>query len=183
VLNADECRYVYLVNNIPASAVDGNLGRSTLTAEARTGTGAAGTVFAGQGTGGTDAVVGTTLATDVAQGEYLVQGVAVTAAKTQAVVDQFGGSRPIPRATITYTVAVNAVGTGTATASMFIDNIPAGTTYVPGSLTLNGTSLSDNADADAGTYETAPQPRVRVSLGDLKQSDGTQTIRFAATIN
>jgi uncharacterized repeat protein (TIGR01451 family) len=183
LLNADECRYVFVVNNIPGSAVDGNLGRSALTAEARTGTGAAGTVFAGQGVSGTDAVVGSTLATDVAQGEYLVQGVTVTAAKTQTVVDQFGGSRPIPQATITYSVAVNAVGTGTATASMFSDNIPAGSTYVPGSLRLNGTPLSDNADADVGAYEAAPQARVRVSLGNLRQVDGTQTIQFAVIIN
>jgi uncharacterized repeat protein (TIGR01451 family) len=182
-LNPDECRYVYVVNNIPASVVDGQIGQSSLTAEARTGTGAAGTVFAGQGVAGTDAIVGTTLATDVAQGEYLVQGVTVTAAKTQTVLDEFGGARPMPRATITYTVAVNAVGTGTASASAFADNIPAGTTYVPGSLTLNGTPLTDNADADVGAYETAPQPRVRVALGDLKQADGTKTIQFAVTIN
>jgi uncharacterized repeat protein (TIGR01451 family) len=182
-LNPDECRYVYLVNNIPASATDGQIGQSSLTAEARTGTGPAGTVFAGQGALGTDAVVGTTLATDVAQGDYLVQGVTITAAKTQTVLDEFGGARPIPHATITYTVAVNAVGTGTATASVFADNVPAGTTYVPGSLTLNGGPMTDNADADVGAYETVPQPRVRVALGDLKQTDGTQTIRFAVTIN
>lgn len=183
LLNADECRYVYVVNNIPASVVDGNIGQSSLTAEARTGTGPQGTVFATQGEGGTDAVVGTTGADDVAQGEYLVEGVTVTAAKTQTVLDEFGGARPIPRATITYTVAVNAVGTGTATASVFMDNIPAGTAYVPGSLTLNGGPLTDNADLDVGVYETTPQPRVRVSLGDLEQADGTQTIQFAVVIN
>jgi len=183
VLNADECRYVFVVNNIPSSVVDGNTGRSTLTAEARTGSGTQGQVFAGQGVGGTDAVVGVTLADDVAQGEYLVQGVTVTAVKTQAVVDTLGGNRPLPRATITYSIAVNAVGTGTATGSAFTDNIPAGTTYVTGSLTLNGTPLSDAADLDAGVYEAAPVARVRVSLGNLTQAGGTQTIQFAVTID
>ena len=183
LLNADECRYVYVVNDIPASVVDNNFGRSTLTAEARTGNDVQGTVFAGQGEGGTDAVVGTTGADDVAQGEYLVQGVTVTAAKTQTVLDQFGGARPLPQATITYTIAVNAVGSGTAAATIFTDNIPAGTTYVPGSLTLNGTPLTDTVDGDDGVYEAVPLARVRVSLGDLIQADGTQTIQFAVIIN
>jgi uncharacterized repeat protein (TIGR01451 family) len=175
--------YVYLVNNIPASAVDNNIGRSTLNASARTGTGAAGTVFAGQGASGTDAVVGTTTASDLGQGEYLVQGIAVTAVKSQTVVDQFGGARPLPGARINYSIVVNAVGSGTATTSVFADNIPAGTTYVAGSLTLNSGALTDVADGDVGAYETAPQPRVRVQLGNLTQASGSQTIQFAVVIN
>jgi uncharacterized repeat protein (TIGR01451 family) len=182
-LTADGFVYVYLVNNIPASAVDNNTGRSTLNASARTGTGAAGTVFAGQGASGTDAVVGTTTASDLGQGEYLVQGIAVTAVKSQTVVDQFGGSRPLPGARINYSIVVNAVGSGTATTSVFADNIPAGTTYVTGSLTLNSGALTDVADGDVGAYETAPQPRVRVQLGNLTQASGSQTIQFAVVIN
>ncbi|HEV7607243.1 MAG TPA: hypothetical protein VGO61_07890 [Steroidobacteraceae bacterium] len=175
--------YVYLVNNIPGSVSDNNIGRSTLTASARTGTGAAGTVFAGQGLLGTDAVVGTTTASALAQGEYLVQGIAVTATKSQVVVDQFGGAHPLPGARINYSIVVNAVGSGTATTSVFADNIPAGTTYLPGTLTLNSAALTDTADADAGAYETTPQPRVRVQLGNLTQASGTQTIQFAVRIN
>ena len=60
VLNADAFVTVLVVNNIPATVVDGNRGLSRLTADARTGTGTPGTTFAGQGAGGTDAVVGTT---------------------------------------------------------------------------------------------------------------------------
>jgi uncharacterized repeat protein (TIGR01451 family) len=181
-LVADGFVYVYLVNNIPNTVTDGNTGRATLTASARTGTGPQGTVFAGQGTGSTDAVVGTTTASDVDQGEYLVQGVTVTAAKSQVVLDQFGGARPLPGARITYTIVVNAVGTGTASTSIFADDIPAGTAYVAGTLTLNSAPLTDGADVDAGTYETTPTPRVRVQLGDLKQASGTQTIQFAVLI-
>lgn len=182
-LAADGFVYVYLVNNIPTSVTDGNTGRVTLTAASRTGTGPQGTVFAGQGTAGTDAVVGTTTASDVDQGEYLVEGIAVTAVKSQVVLDQFGGARPLPGARITYTIVVNAVGTGTATTSVFADNIPAGTAYVPGTLTLNSAALSDGADADAGAYEATPTPRVRVQLGNLMQASGTQTIQFAVLIN
>lgn len=182
-LSADGFVYVYLVNNIPGSVADGNIGRSTLTASARTGTGAAGTVFAGQGAGGTDAVVGNTTAVDVDQGAYLVQGVTVTATKSQAVVDQFGGTHALPGARINYSIVVNAVGTGTAATAVFADNIPAGTSYVPGTLTLNGGALTDTADGDVGAYETTPQPRVRVQLGNLLQASGTQTIQFAVLIN
>ena len=54
-------------------------------------------------------------------------------------------------------------GSGTATATMFTDNIPAGTTYVPGSLTpQRHAALGHGVDADAGVYETAPAARVRV---------------------
>ncbi|HEU4591839.1 MAG TPA: hypothetical protein VFS13_13115 [Steroidobacteraceae bacterium] len=182
-LDPDGSVIVFLVNNIPAAVVDGNSGFSSLTASARTGTGAPGTVFAGQGDGGVDAVVGTSQATQAAQGAYLVEGVTITANKTQAVVDQFGGTSPIPNAVINYTITINAVGTGTALASVFTDKIPAGTTYVAGSLRLNSAVMTDNADADVGFYETSPEPRVRVQLGDLTQTSGTQTVQFAVRIN
>jgi uncharacterized repeat protein (TIGR01451 family) len=183
LLIADAHVYIHLVNNIPTTVADGNLGRSTLTASARTGSGTQGTVIAGQGTAGTDAVVGVTHALDLAQGEYEVLGVTVTATKSQAVVDQFGGSHPLPGANINYTIVVNAVGTGTAATAVFADNIPAGTSYVPGTLTLNGGALTDTADGDVGAYETTPQPRVRVQLGNLLQSSGTKTIQFSVVIN
>ena len=183
LLNADAFVTVFVVNDIPNSLADGNLGRSSLTADARTGTGAPGTVYAGQGVSGTDAVVGTTGAASIGTGAYLVQGVAIVANKSQTVVDQFGGSSPIPGASINYTIAVSATGTGSATGVDFIDNIPANTTYVPGTLTLNSVALTDGADADAGAYETTPTTRVRVTLGTLTQASGTQTVQFAVRIN
>jgi uncharacterized repeat protein (TIGR01451 family) len=182
-LLADGFITVFVLNGIPATVVDGNIGRSNLTADARTGTGAPGTVFAGQGVGGTDAVIGTTGGDGVAQGEYVVEGIAITAVKTQTVLDQFGGARPVPGARINYSIVVNATGTGTATAAMFTDNVPSGTTYVAGTLRLNTVVLSDNADADVGAFEASPQARVRVQLGNLSAASGTQTITFAVTIN
>jgi len=183
VLNADAFVTVLVVNAIPAGVVDGNRGFTRLLADARTGTGAPGTTYAGQGAGGTDAVVGTTGADGEATGEYLVSGVTVNAVKTQAVADQFGGTRPIPGARINYTIVVSATGTGTASASVFNDDIPANTTYVPGTLRLNSVALSDGADADAGDFSTTPAARVRVQLGNLTQASGSQTIQFAVTIN
>jgi len=183
VLNADAFVTILVVNDIPGSVVDGNRGFSRLTADARTGTGTPGTTFAGQGVSGTDAVVGTTGADGEATGEYLVAGVAVNAVKSQVVVDQFGGARPVPGARINYSIVVSATGTGTALNPIFTDSIPANTSYVPGTLRLNAAVITDNADADAGDYLATPTARVRVALGNLTQASGSQTITFAVTIN
>ena len=174
---------VLLVNNIPNGLVNADRGFSRLAATSRTGSGAPGTAFAGQGQGGTDAVVGTSGAAAAGTGTYLVTDIAVSAVKSATVVDQFGGARPIPGARITYQVVVTAAGSGTATASQFSDNVPANTTFFPGSLKLNNAVLTDVADADAGTFLTNPQPQVRVALGNLTQASGPQTITFVVTIN
>ena len=183
VLNADAFVTVLVVNDIPAGVADGNRGFARLTVTARTGTGAPGTAYAGQGASGTDAVVGVTGADGEATGEYLVAGIALNVVQTQAVSDQFGGTRPLPGATITYTFVVNASGTGSAATPVFYNDIPTYTTYVPGSLRLNSGALSDVADADAGSFLTTPNARVSVQLGALTQASGSQTIQFAVTIN
>lgn len=182
-LNADAFVTVLVVNDIPGGVTDGNRGLSRLTATARTGTGAPGAAFAGQGSSGTDAVVGTTGGGGEATGEYLVAGIAVNAVKSATVADQFGGTRPVPGARINYTIVVSASGTGTAATAVFNDAIPANTTYVPGTLRLNSAVLSDAADVDAGDFSTTPTARVRVQLGNLTQASGSQTIQFAVTIN
>ena len=183
LLNRDTSVTVLVVNDIPATVVDGNVGITRLTADARTGSGTSGTIFAGQGASGTDAVVGLSGALAFGTGQYQVGGVTVTAVKSQTVVDQFGGSRPLPTARINYTVTVQAVGTGNAANTVFSDDIPANTTYVPGTLRLNSTLLSDTAADDAGEFSSTPGPHVRVALGTLNQASGTQTIQFAVTIN
>lgn len=53
ILLADESVDVLLVNDIPASVTNGDLGRSELIAAAATGSGVPGTVYAGLGDGGT----------------------------------------------------------------------------------------------------------------------------------
>lgn len=183
VLAADESRDVFIVNDIPGTVINGQLGLSSLTASAVTGTGAPGTEYAGQGDGGVDAVIGTTggEATDI--GEYLVSDVMISVIKSQLVTDPFGGSQPIPGATITYTVTVEVTSAGTATASVLSDPIPTYTTFLPGSITLNALSLSDAADADAGEYDTSGTPSVVVRLGDLVLADGIQTVVFQVTID
>jgi len=186
VLNADGFVTVLVVNDIPAGVVDTNTGVTRLTADARTGTGAAGTTFAGAGNGlggAVDAVVGTSGADGEADSTYVVGGVSLTASKTQAVVDQFGGTQPVPGARINYSIVINVTGSGTAANAVFTDNIPANTTYVAGTLRLNTLQLSDGADADAGDYTAAAPAHVRVALGSLTTASGPQTVTFAVTIN
>jgi uncharacterized repeat protein (TIGR01451 family) len=179
---ADASVAVLLVNNIPAGLPDGEYGRSELTATASTGTGAPGTVLPGQGTGGVDVVIGTSGGEAAVFGQYLIGDVLLSAVKSQAVLDPFGGSQPIPGAAITYQVVVTATGTGTAIGVAFTDPIPASTTYVAGSLRLNGTALTDAGDADAGSFILGPA-RVAVALGDLTSAAGPQTIDFRVTID
>jgi uncharacterized repeat protein (TIGR01451 family) len=181
-LAADGSVAVLLVNNIPAGLPDGGYGRSELSATANTGTGAPGTVLPGQGSGGVDAVVGTSGGEAAVFGQYLIGDILLSAVKSQAVQDPFGGSQPIPGAAIAYQIVVTATGTGTAVGAALTDPIPTNTTYVAGSLRLNGAPLTDTADGDAGSFASGPA-RVAVSLGDLTAATGPQTIDFRVTIN
>jgi len=63
------------------------------------------------------------------------------------------------------------------------DPVPDYTTYVPGSLVLNGVAQSDAADADAGELDVSARPTIVVRLGDLTLADGTQTIVFQVSID
>jgi uncharacterized repeat protein (TIGR01451 family) len=182
VLAADGSVAVLLVNNIPTGLPDGEYGRSELTATSKTGTGAPGTTLPGQGSGGVDAVIGTSGGQAAVFGQYLVGDILLSAVKSQAVQDPFGGSQPIPGAAIAYQIVVTATGTGTALGVAFNDAIPASTTYVAGSLRLNGAPLSDAADGDAGSFALGPA-RVAVTLGSLTSAAGPQTIDFRVTIN
>ncbi|MDX1518252.1 MAG: hypothetical protein R3288_15505 [Woeseiaceae bacterium] len=183
VLAADESVDVFLVNDIPGGVVNGNIGRSELTATSSTGTGAPGTEFAGQGDGGVDAIIGTTGGAASTQGEYLVSDVQINVVKSQVVNDQFGGNQPVPGATITYTITVEVIGSGTATASAVNDEIPTFTSYVPASITLNAGAITDAAGDDAGEFDTTVVPTVVVRLGDLTAADGVQTVEFQVTID
>jgi uncharacterized repeat protein (TIGR01451 family) len=183
VLAPDASVNVLLVNDIPASVTDGQRGFGQLTATAVTGADVPGTVFAGAGDGGTDAVIGGTGGEQDQVGEYLVAAVDVSIVKTQAVSDPFGGAEPVPGATIRYTVTIEVLSSGTARDSVFADPIPTYTTYVPDSLTLNTVSLSDATDADAGEIDNTGAPSVVIRLGDLTSAAGVQTVEFDVTID
>ena len=182
-LAADESVTLLVLNDIPADATNGQIGRSQLRAASTTGTGIRGTVIADAGDAGVNALIGSSGGIGVSSGDYFVDGVLLSVVKSVAVTDPDGGTSPMPGATLTYSIDVDVVGNGVAESSTFSDPLPADTTYVPSSLELNGTPLSDLADGDAGEYSTAGGNEIVVRLGDLDQATGTQTVRFQVTIN
>jgi uncharacterized repeat protein (TIGR01451 family) len=113
----------------------------------------------------------------------VVSSATLNISKTAVVLDQYGGSQPITGATIRYTLAVTAVGTGTAMNVVITDLIPTNTTYTPGTLRLNGAALSDAADADAGDVGGTTPGTVTVRPGNLTSASPVQTITFDVRIN
>jgi uncharacterized repeat protein (TIGR01451 family) len=184
VLAADATQLVFVVSDIPAALNNNDVGLASLTAEAITaqatpGVDAPGTSFAGQGTNGSDAVVGGTQADASGQNGYVASQIATTLAKSQSVLDSFGNANAIPGAVITYTLTFSVVGAGNLSGSQITDAIPANTTYKPNSLTLNTLPLSDLADADAGSASAAG---IVVNLGTVT-APATHTVTFQVTIN
>ncbi|WP_036857600.1 DUF11 domain-containing protein [Erythrobacter cryptus] len=170
---------IFVIVEVPASVSDGAQSSVELTATAVTGTGAPGTIFAGQGSGGGDAVVGTTTASALARGELVAGVVSVALTKAVALRDPFGGSEAVPGSIATFTITANVTGSGSVAGLVVTDAIPAGTRYVPGSLTLDSAGLSDADDSDAGSASDAGG--VRVALGTV--SGGTShAISFAVVI-
>lgn len=149
---------ILVVSDIPTGLANNDLGNVRLSAESITSQAtpaspdAVGTVFAGAGTGGVDAIVGTTQAVADATNGYLVRNFKLELNKTSALThtNPALNGKPVPGAIITYTLTLNATGAGTFNNIVITDNIPANTTYVPGSLTLNGTPLTDTQTGDAG---------------------------------
>src|SRR5262249_23323177 len=139
--------------------------------------------FAGQGAGGVDAVIGTSGGTVTASGSYVVAAMQLSAVKSQSITNPFGNTQPTPGARIDYQGVITPTGTGTASAVLFNDGIPANTTYIAGSLRVNNVVQTDAVDADAGDFLATPTPMVRANLGDLTQASGAQTIVFSVTIN
>lgn len=183
VLAADATIDVLLVNDIPATVADGQFGRSELAALAASGTGTPGTTLAGAGDGGVDAVIGASGGDDAVFGEYLVVDIDISVQKSVTISDPYGGAEPTVGATLTYSITVAVQNAGTAMASAITDPVPADTTYVANSIRLNGGALTDSGDGDAGEYNTTAGPAIVVQLGDLRASDGPQSIEFQVTIN
>ena len=183
LLPADGSVNMLLVNDIPDTALNAEIGRSELTATAATGNGNPGDVFAGLGDGGVDAVAGSTGGLAAEFGEYVVADVQMDIVKSVVVADPFGGTSPVPGATLTYSITVEVTNAGTATDAQFSDVIPTYTTFVPASIALNGGVLTDAADTDAGELNTDGAATVVVRLGDLIQADGIQTVTFQVTID
>ncbi len=183
VLDAGESVAVFLLNGIPPDLDDGDEGESRLTATSNTGSGDPGTVILEATECDADAVVGTSGGSSSDTGTYIVSNVVVNVVKLAAVGDPFGGTEPIPGATIAYTITVSFSGSGTAEGVVITDLIPANTTYSAGTLALNGASLTDPVDGDAGDVGGTTPGVVTVSLGDMPAGSADQVIIFSVVIN
>ena len=178
VLAADESTNVFIVSSIAAGEVDGSRAGLDLIATAKTGSGAPGTTFAGQGTGGSNAVVGATGADGLDDGYYRVSAATVSLVKSAAVSDPFGGTKAVPGATISYTIVATVNGSGSLANLAIGDSIPTGSAYKLGSIKLEGLVLTDLADSDAGELTAAG---VAVRLGTVAAGQ-TRTVTFQVTI-
>lgn len=180
---AGDSATVFVVADIPTGPADTDTSSVELTATSQTGTGAAGTTFAGSGDTGVDAVVGSSGGTETQAATYEVTSVTVALNKTYTVLDQFGGDKPVPGATITFSIAVTVTGSGTATGLVIKDAIPTYTTYKTGTLKLDAGALTDGGGDDAGDYNITTPGSVTVDLGSVAGGAPAQTITFGVTIN
>ncbi len=182
---ADSYATVFVFNDIPTTALDGQKGNTTLTATSNTANGAPGTLIAGAGVGGVNAVVGGNGGTGNATSTYRVSNAVVNIAKTSAIIsDPYtapgGTPQAIPGAVIRYTLTVTVAGTNTAKNIVLSDPIPANTTYVPNSTKLDGVA---QADATVYTPPAGANPgKITINLGNMTSAN-THTVVFDVTIN
>ena len=180
ILDADETLTVFVIVTVPNDVTDGQESEVELTATATTGSGAPGTLFAGQGVDGGDAIVGSTGASASAIGAIVVGITTVDLTKSATVLDSFGGDSAVPGAVVTFTITADVAGSGSVDDLIITDAIPAGTTYNPGTLALEGAGLTDAAGDDAG--EASNAAGITVDLGTV--AGGTsQSITFDVTID
>ncbi len=193
----DTSKTVFVVADIPLGRVNNDIAAVTLTATAADAgapgslgaasvqtvgadtPGAIDTVFA-DGAGDTDAARDGKFS---AASAYKVVTATLGFVKSSVVIsDPFNGAtnpKAIPGARMRYSMVITNSGNATATGMTLTDTIPANTTYVPNTITVNGVAKTDAADADGASFAGNV---VTVALGALAVS-GTATVTFDVTVN
>ncbi|MBA3896541.1 MAG: hypothetical protein H0X36_05295 [Sphingomonadaceae bacterium] len=198
---ADASKTVFVVANVPAGRVNGDIAAVTLTAQARDGgsagvQGAVSTETAGANTAGVDTVFADTAgATDAnrdgqfsAKDDYTVAAAALTVTKISKVIsDPFNGAanpKLIPGAVVEYCIQVaNAAGGTAATSVAITDVVPAQTTYSAAfGIFLNGTVTAGSCNADGVAGGSYVAPTVSGTIASIA-AGATRTLYFRATIN
>ena len=179
VLDAGKNVKVFVIATIPGMVLDGQKSAIDLLAEAVTGTGAPGTVFAAKGVDGGDAIVGGNGADDNKAGSIIIGITTVDLVKSATIADPWGGTSAVPGSVVSYTITANVKGRGSVTDLVVADVFPAGTTYTAGTLALNAAALTDADDGDAGESSATG---ISVSLGTV--TGGTNhSVTFDVTID
>jgi uncharacterized repeat protein (TIGR01451 family) len=93
--------------------------------------------------------------------------------------DTNGDSRPNPGEQIEYTITLVNSGTAPAEEVVFVDPIPEHATYVPGSLKLGGSPISDAVDEDTGDYNGTNPGAISVKLGTIGFAEPNNTVTFS----
>src|SRR6266704_1512190 len=83
---------------------------------------------------------------------------------------------------LTYTLAYAASGSGTDSSVTLADTIPAGASYVAGSMRWNGAPLTDATGDDAGSFVAAGNGEVVVMVGSVAGGTGG-TVTFQAKVD
>ena len=203
-LGADANTTILVVGDIPLTATNGQVAGVSLTAAALNSNGTAitaatdatangaltvETIFADTGRDGSE----------IAEDDYTVQAAVLSVFKTSSILsDGVSASnfKAIPGAVVEYCISVaNASGGATATNITISDLVPTNTTFVPGSIRVDGTvtspgasqvcaagtTVTDTADADAGSFGT-PANTVAGTLSNIAGGNSSALI-FRATIN
>ncbi len=193
VLAADASQKVFVVGDIPTTALNNQQSVVNLTATAT----APATMTAlvptlGPDTAAVDLVFADS--TGVALGDiardakhsayaaFLNSGAGLTLNKSVvSVLDPIGSATLMPNAVLTYQIIATLAGSATVNNIVITDPLPANTTYLPGSINVNNIPKTDAADADNAQFIAATQTLV-ISLGNVAPP-ANFVITFRATIN
>lgn len=115
-------------------------------------------------------------------------GTPITLSKTVSnIQDPFGcsaasGCKVVSGSILTYRIELNVPGSGSVNGLVLSDPVPPGTTYVPGSLVVNGTARTDAADGDKADFGVTAANTVTVAPGSVA-APVTFWFTFRATLN
>ena len=184
--SAEESRFVFVVVAIPAGLQIGDVADTTFTATAVSAgyqAGQPGTSIDGGGDNGEDLVIGASGGQAAVELPLVVNDNArlVLTKSVVSIDDPNGGNRPLPGSVITYRIEAELTGDGLLNEVVVADLIPENTTYLAGSLNVDGVAQSDTQDPDAAYFDSANNSVV-YELGDLVAPGPTQLLEFQVTI-
>ena len=213
-LAADTNMTILIVGDIPLTATNAQVAGVTLSAAALNSNGTAITAATDStvnGAGTVETIFADTVKTgnggasaardgiDVATDDYTVAAAVLSVFKSSTVIsDGVSASnfKSVPGAVVEYCISVaNAAAGATATNISIADLMPTNTTYVAGSVKVNGTvtspgagqtcsagtAVTDAADADAGSFGT-PANTVAGTLANIA-GGGSSALIFRVTLN
>lgn len=193
VLAADASQKVFVVGDIPTTALNNQQSVVSLTAMTTVpATMAALIATLGPDTAAVDFVfadsIGVALgdiardAKHSAYAAYFNSNAGLTLNKSVlSVRDPMGTTTLMPSAVITYQIVATLTGNASVNNIVITDPLPANTTYLPSSINVNNIAQTDAADADNAQFITGSKTLV-ISLGNVA-SPANFVITFRATIN